>query len=84
MQSSPLADTDLGRSIRYAMQLAGEPGKPISRFELARRTGIKRQQVGEYVNGKVVPGYKNLSLIALALGQPMAFFLNRHDEDPEW
>jgi len=68
LEQGPTPDL-IARKIREAMDLAD-----VGQLELARRTGMPRQQVSEYQHGKVAPKLPNLRRIALALGQPLEFF----------
>jgi transcriptional regulator with XRE-family HTH domain len=63
-------DLDLGNRIRLAME-----EEDVSINELARRTGMRRQQVSQYVNGHVTPGLRNLRRMAIALGRPPHWFI---------
>lgn len=47
----------------------------VSINELARRTGMKRQQISTYVNGVVTPRWQNLHRIARALERPVSWFI---------
>lgn len=72
-------DRDLvGRNIRHAKALTG-----VGQLELARRTGITRQQLREYEMGRVMPTVKNLARIAPALGFPIEWFLAEHAGEVE-
>lgn len=63
----------VGRNIIRAKDLKG-----VGQLELARRTGIKRQQLREYERGLYMPSVRNLTKIAVALGYPMEWFLVDH------
>jgi DNA-binding XRE family transcriptional regulator len=76
--SQPLARDLVGRNIRHAKELTG-----VGQLELARRTGITRQQLREYELGRVMPTVKNLAQIAPALGFPIEWFLTEHAGEVE-
>lgn len=65
----------IARNIKRAMEDQG-----VSQLELGRRTGMKRQQVAQYMHGDRTPKPLNLKRIALALGLPMDWFLEPHDQ----
>lgn len=61
----------VGRRIREAMADDG-----AGQLEMVRRTGISRQQMREYMNGLVMPNYRNLGKIAVALNRDIRWFLS--------
>jgi DNA-binding phage protein len=65
----------IGRNIKLAEQRTG-----VNQLELARRTGMKRQQIYGYEHGKD-PNARSLARIALAFGLPMEWFLEDHERE---
>lgn len=55
----------------------------ITRSELARRLGVSRQTVGQYLNGKHAPGIDKIEAIANVLKVPV-FYLLMPPEDREF
>ena len=68
---------EVGRRVRSAREAAG-----INGAELARRTGLRPDQVSRYEHGHIMPGHAALSSIALATGVTVDWLLMGRGEGP--
>ena len=55
----------------------------LTQVEVARRTGINRNTIGRYENGRMMPSRYTLNVLATAYNRDLAWFLDARPEDTE-
>ena len=55
----------------------------LTQVEVARRTGINRNTIGRYENGRMMPSRYTLSVLASAYDRELEWFLDTRPEDTE-